>query len=142
MNWITRLSILAVLIVAAPASSSAEDKQPAPPPAANGQKAPASPAGSLISANGFTCSMMEGQAQCQGAFKDIDKDLQVGAKGGGSILVQVKKGDKLYTYASQTGCLCTQKKDEISCQNAHGKQNKFKGDKMKDDAASFCSGKK
>jgi len=119
------------------AEESAKPPNPATPPAAQ------SPSGmSLISANGFSCSMVEGQTQCQGKFMEVDKDLVFGARGMGEITLRLKKGDKLYSYFSRNGCLCEDGKSETACQNALGKKEKFKGDKRQSQASAFCATKK
>lgn len=105
--------------------------------------APTSSSGpaNLISANGFSCSVVEGQSQCQGAFEEIDKNLLFGARGTGDITLRVKKGDDSYLYFSKNGCLCDEDKDEVECKNASGKKEKFKGDKAKDQSSAFCNSK-
>jgi len=128
------LLVVQLCLTAAPAI--AEESKPA---ASNAQPAQA---GSMISANGFACSMVEGQALCQGKFEEVDKDLVFGAKGNGNISLRVKRGDDLFTYSSSTGCLCEEGKKEITCRDSRGKKETFKDDKRQEQSSAFCSTKK
>ncbi|HKY63485.1 MAG TPA: hypothetical protein VJR29_08710 [bacterium] len=133
--------ILAGLALAFPIRAEEAKTPPAPAPAA---AAPASQSAgpSMISANGFSCSMMEGKTQCQGKFAEVDKNLVFAARGSGDLVLRVIKGDQRYTYSSGNGCLCEEEKKEIDCVNAQGKKQEFKGDKMQQESAAFCSLKK
>ena len=132
--FVSTLSLLPVPL------SRGEEKAPSPP--AEATPAKSQPAGGMVSANGFSCSMLEGKTQCQGKFEDVDKDLVIGAKGSGELTIRVSKRDSLFTYSSSNGCLCDSETKEISCQNAKGKKEKFKGDKMAEESAAFCAMKK
>jgi hypothetical protein len=132
--FVSTLSLLRVPL------SRGEEKAPSPP--AESTPAKSQPAGGMVSANGFSCSTLEGKTQCQGKFEDVDKDLVIGAKGSGELTIRVSKRDSLFTYSSSNGCLCDSEEKEISCQNAKGKKEKFKGDKMAEESAAFCAMKK
>jgi hypothetical protein len=96
----------------------------------------------VISANGFTCNQTGGGLTCKGAFKDIDGDLILSASGSQIQNISAQKKDKTYSYDSNTGCLCVAEKSSKECTNEAGKSEKFKGDNMAKDAASFCTGSK
>ncbi|HEX5033496.1 MAG TPA: hypothetical protein VFW62_03365 [bacterium] len=135
--------ILTAMMMTAPlrAEEAKTEAAKSPPPAATGAPAPQGGA-SMISANGFSCSMMEGKTQCQGKFAEVDKNLVFAARGSGDLVLRVIKGDERYTYSSGNGCLCEEEKKEIECVNAQGKKQEFKGDKMQQESAAFCSLKK
>lgn len=131
------LAVFSFFVLTTTAVIAEEAPKTPPAPAAQNQ-----PAASLISANGFACSMVEGQNQCQGKFEEVDKKLLFGAKGGGDITLRVTKGEDSYIYFSRNGCLCEANKKEMECKNAAGKKETFKGDKMREQSSAFCALKK
>lgn len=119
MNYLAAL-VLFFIFTAAP-----EFAESAPPP--------------VISANGFTCSANGGIVNCKGAFPGHASPVLTGV-GFATVGMLAQYPDHVWSYQSDTGCLCKAVAQSMKCTSKGGVHKTFTGPDAVRNSSAWCRG--